>query len=192
MAVTTMELRNVMKHDGFQLFDFDYKIDDLQWKEDLEDVIINRFYFEEIGVESIDRFKFLFKAKMQRVMPYYNELYNTTLFDGDPLTTQRLEETLENLQDTTSKTDIDREDSNKISDYPQQQDPVNDIITEHQVSEGQTNHNRVDNIKQDQKRIIEGYHRMPYPELLSMHRNTIIRINERIINELKPLFIMVY
>jgi len=212
MAQVTMELRNVLKHEDFDLFDFDYKCDDLNWKQELEKRIIARFFFDEIGLESIDRFKHEFQYKMQSIMPYYNDLYNTTLFEGDPLTTQRLTEVMENIQDSTRSTDeentgtqsVDTTDENttKASDYPQTLNLENDVLSGQQQSEGNNNQtttndlkrdqNTLENIRQDQQKVIEGYNRMPYPELLRLHRSTILRINSMIMNELKPLFILVY
>jgi len=244
MAQVTMELRNVLKHEDFGLFDFEYKCDDLNWKQELEKRIIARFFFDEIGLESIDRFKHEFQYKMQSIMPYYNDLYNTTLFDGDPLTTQKLTEVLENIQDTTGSntedltsntneslvTDLDEtntgtqgtittdQNTTKASDYPQTLNLENDVLSGQQQSEGTNDQNvtndfsstrdqtdtregsRTDNttrstqenLRQDQQKIIEGFQGIPYPELLRMHRDSILRINSMIIKELKTLFILVY
>ena len=50
MAQTTIELRHLLQTtstDGkpFDLFDFEYQVDDLEWKAELERSIIDYFYF---------------------------------------------------------------------------------------------------------------------------------------------------
>ena len=50
MAQTTIELRHLLQTtsmDGkpFELFDFEYQVDDLQWKAELERAVIDYFYF---------------------------------------------------------------------------------------------------------------------------------------------------
>ena len=77
MAQTTIELRHLLQTtsmDGkpFELFDFDYQIDDLQWKAELERSIIDYFYFYEIGQETPERFKHVFKRRWLQMIGYYN------------------------------------------------------------------------------------------------------------------------
>ena len=211
MANVTMELRTVMEIKP-NLFNFDYPITDLSWKEKLEKKIIDHYFFHEICDESLDKWEHLFRTKMNAMMGYYDELYKTTLFENDPLTNQRLEETVENEntgnqqveeENTgTQKIETDMDEETKGSDYPQSQNVTNDILSGHQRTdrgEDQTRtddlkhkQTRTDDLKNKQQRIISGYFRMPYPELLQMHRDTILRIDSMIIAELKNLFIQVY
>ena len=109
MAVATVELRHLLQSD-FKLFDFDYEFDDHSFKKELEQAIIDHYYFSEIGQETPDRFKQRFKTRWQRIMPYYNKLYNTTLLSYNPLVNYTITEGLKQLssvtnnQDSTSKT----------------------------------------------------------------------------------------
>ena len=57
MSTITLELRKVLKIQGFKLFDFDYQFDDLAFKAKLEQYIIDYFYDYEITGESIEQFK---------------------------------------------------------------------------------------------------------------------------------------
>lgn len=60
MAAYTMELRQVLEITD--LFDFTYSFDETYiTKQTLQDLIIGKYYFYEIGSETIDRFKYNFK-----------------------------------------------------------------------------------------------------------------------------------
>ena len=104
MAVATVELRHLLQSD-FQLFDFEYEFDDTSFKQELEQAIIDHYYFSEIGQETPDRFKQRFKTRWQRIMPYYNKLYNTTLLSYNPLVNYTITEGLNQLSSTTNNQD---------------------------------------------------------------------------------------
>jgi hypothetical protein len=192
MARVTIELRKLLEMPNFNLFDFDYPCDDLNFKEYLEQLIIGRYYFDEIASETADKFKWEFKQKMLTIMPYYNQLYATTLYEGDPLVTQRLKETAEDVNTGTQSSTGEATGETKTSDYPQNVNPMTDILSGHQTTVGQTIQTRTDDLKRSQQRIIEGFTGIPYPELIKKHRETLLRIGSLILDELKPLFIMIY
>ncbi|NLZ87783.1 MAG: hypothetical protein GX912_12495 [Gammaproteobacteria bacterium] len=183
MAQTTIELRHVLELDDFELFDFEYPCQP-GWKENLEQAIIDYYYFDEIGQESIDRFKHRFKTRFTRIMGYYNELYKTTVLEGNPLTTTKVTEVFAGSNITAGQQD----QTAKNTDYPQTGNPLEDIPTSKQDMTG-TNEQTTDN---EYTKTTEGYNSIPFPELLKMHRETILRINTMIIEELKPCFILVY
>lgn len=60
---------------GIDIFDFDYPIYNAAHKTELEDKIINHYYFYEIGSETVGRFKHNLKSVMNEIMPKYNLLY---------------------------------------------------------------------------------------------------------------------
>ena len=67
-----------------QLFNFDYPIFDEAYKPELETKIINHFYTQEIGQETVGLFKQRLKTKMREIMPYYNQLYLSERLKFDP------------------------------------------------------------------------------------------------------------
>ena len=69
-----------------KLFDFDYPIFDTDYKPTLEKKIIRHFYTREIGDETVGLFKMHLSAKMNDIMPYYNQLYESQLLEFEPLT----------------------------------------------------------------------------------------------------------
>jgi hypothetical protein len=49
--------------------------------------IIDHYWNQEIGFETIDMFRMRMRIKMNEIMPYYNKLYETELIKFDPLST---------------------------------------------------------------------------------------------------------
>lgn len=76
MSKYTVQLRNYIETGG-KVFDFKYPIFDEVYREVLESNIINHYYFSEIGFETIAQFKHFLKTRMNIIMPYYNQLYET-------------------------------------------------------------------------------------------------------------------
>lgn len=136
LAQVTVELRDLIEKTDFELFDFEYTFDDTTFKKTIEEQVIYYYYFSEIGQETPDRFKHVFRTTWWRIIGYYNELYNMTLLDYNPLVNYSMTEALEQLatsdnsESSTSKTNVTGEskqdnkttsDGNtKSSDYPQQ------------------------------------------------------------------------
>lgn len=101
MAEATLELRHLLSSD-FKLFDFDYQFDDVTFKKQIEQAIIDQYYFNEIGQETPERFKHRFITRFKRIIPYYNQLYNTTLLSYNPLVNYTINEGLNQLSETNN------------------------------------------------------------------------------------------
>lgn len=76
MAKYTTQLRSIVES-GTLIFDFDYPLFDEGYKPVLERKIIDTFYFREIGFETVAQFKHFLKTRLNTIMPYYNQLYDT-------------------------------------------------------------------------------------------------------------------
>lgn len=154
MAQTTMELRHLLELTDpvtglpFNLFDFEYEFDDVLFAGQLEQAVIDYYYFAEIGQETPARFKHVFRRRWLQMIGYYNRIHNIDLIEYDPLITYKMTETFsgENsaeqvanakrdatlhrggstmvINDSTSVTaaDTTTTDNNttKTTDYPQQ------------------------------------------------------------------------
>lgn len=66
------------------IFDFDYPIFDADYKLILEKKILRHFYTREICEETVGLWKLRLCDKMNVIMPYYNQLYNSALLQFDP------------------------------------------------------------------------------------------------------------
>jgi hypothetical protein len=244
MAEATVELGRLLDKTNFKLFDFTYQFDDTNFKAQLEQQIIDYYYDYEIGFETPDMFKRKFKARWNRIIKYYNELYNTTLLTYNPLSNYKLEEVLDQLATTnnTQATDMSTSANNTQkntgtnvveghgsdettttntstdSDYPQQpiaggnyasgatsgnatanSDSTNDVTTTLDttvtITDSGTNRGTVTNEatqNTDYTKTIEGITGITYPELIEKHRDSLLRINDRIIEEMKACFILTY
>ena len=100
MAQVTVELRHLIEQTDFELFDFDYPVTDPNFKAKVEEDVREYFYSYEIGFETPDMFKQKFRSKFRRIMTYYNDLYNTTLLEYNPLINYKMSELMEQLTNT--------------------------------------------------------------------------------------------
>jgi len=92
MSKYTTELRDIEKS-GLKVFDFPYVFYDETKKPDFEKKFIAHFFFREIGMETVGRFKHYLKVKCDEVLPYYNMLLKTSLYEYDVKNNYNLTET---------------------------------------------------------------------------------------------------
>lgn len=115
------------------IFDFDYPIFDEAYKGVLEKKILRHYYTREIGQETFGLFQLFLSDKMNEIMPYYNQLYESELLKHqiEPLTNsgyyqtdnnrrmgQDVDETVGRITDTynTIDSDITNREYNKNED----------------------------------------------------------------------------
>lgn len=67
-----------------------YPIFSEEYRSTLNSKIKTHFWFNEIGHETIDIFIFQLKVKMNEIMPYYNQMYESELTKRDPFLTVRI------------------------------------------------------------------------------------------------------
>ncbi len=68
-----------------KIFDFDFPIWDKSYRQVLCTKILKHYYTREIGMETVGLWKLKLETKMNEIMPYYNELYESTTFKYNPL-----------------------------------------------------------------------------------------------------------
>lgn len=56
------------------IFDFDYPIHNEQYRKTFEEHFIDNFYYDEIGLETVAKFKRRLKSKLNLIMPYWNKV----------------------------------------------------------------------------------------------------------------------
>lgn len=88
-AVFTIQLGELVDN-GFDLGLASYPIFDEEYRVGLNDKIIDHYWFREIGVETPALFRRFLNRKMNEIMPYYNQLYNSALLEFDPLSNYKL------------------------------------------------------------------------------------------------------
>ena len=84
----------------------DYPIFDETHREVLNNKIIRHYFMREIGLETLELFRYFMRMKMWEIMPYYNQLYKSELLEFDPLSTKdmKTDETW-NVDNTRDQTD---------------------------------------------------------------------------------------
>lgn len=78
------DVDEVIRKSRTKIFDFSYPIFDESYKPILETKILLHYYTREISEETVGLWKLRLKAKMNEIMPYFNQLYESELIKFDP------------------------------------------------------------------------------------------------------------
>ena len=68
-----------------KIFDFDFPIFKSDYKNVLATKILKHYYTREIGYETYGLWKFKLNVRLNEIMPYFNQLYESTLLEFNPL-----------------------------------------------------------------------------------------------------------
>lgn len=228
-----------------KIFNFDFPMWLEEYRPTLEKKILMHYFNKEIGFETVGLWKFYLEERLNLIMPYYNELYKTTVKEYDWLTDTNAHETYignkklqENakfdangkVQDTggetfsgtgSSTTDGTQSQNTKTleSDLPQANYANLDYGTK--LTEGEqsgTSHeestikndsttdrsNTTDTTQQSTNDLqsntddiytrdrVGAFGNRSLTELLMQYRDSLINIDNMIIDELKDLFMLIY
>ena len=210
MSKYTLELRRI--HQTHKIFDFDYDFytNDETIKYNFEDKFINEYYFNEIGFETVGRFKQRLRTKLNKIMPYYSQLYQTELRskDIDFMLNKDLEEVYERVLEgsNTSKNDVTVDNSSTSNVLESNIDNGNASLElekgsltnvgKSTLSDNTKSSNSVnDTTSQTEKTKLTSKGNIGVTssaELLEKWRKVIINIDDLIINECSDLFMQVY
>ena len=103
MSKYTTELRYLIEN-NFDIGLKTYPIFDENYRELLNQKIINHYYFREIGMETAELFKRYLNTTMNEIMPYYNQLYKSELLEFNPFY-------------NVDKTIVSDKNNNSVSDF---------------------------------------------------------------------------
>lgn len=67
-----------------KVFNFDFPIFDENYRQVLCRKILKHYYTREIAHETVGRWKLALNAKLNEIMPYYNQLYKSELLEFNP------------------------------------------------------------------------------------------------------------
>lgn len=132
-SVGFADVGKVITDSRAKIFDFEYPIFDENYRAALESKILLHYYTQEIGMETVGLWKLRLQAKMNEIMPYYNQLYKSELLTFNPLVdvdlkTQRSgssnNESSGKSESVTTNNDVSKVDKNStaynmFSDTPQ-------------------------------------------------------------------------
>jgi hypothetical protein len=199
MSHYTVQLRTLLDA-GFELFDFDYPIFDPAYKSVLEQKIKDWYYFREIGLETPAQFKHFLKAKLNMIMPYYNEFYasNEVFKTYDPYKNKNVttSDTRTSTSEGTGTNTSSGTNSSKetFSDTPQAKLQGLDYATNYTETSGDSGGTSQSSNKVTSTdtyiSTIAGHDGMKYPtDILMGLRNTFLNIDQMILEELSVLFL---
>ncbi len=170
-----------------------YPIFDETYREKLNKKIIDHFRFREIGAETPALFIFYLNRLMDEIMPYYNQLYKSTLLEIDPLNPMGYSEVMEHT--TIGEGETTGSDVGITSDTPQQMITGGDLdsgvyasAASQATSKNVQKATTTDNYK---KSIFGKNGNKSQSELLEDFRKTFLNIDRMIINEIDICFLQI-
>lgn len=111
-----------------KIFDFPYPIFSDSYKPTLENKILMHYYTREISEETYSLWKLRLRSKLNEIMPYYNQLYNSELIKFNP------------LWDTDLDTDRDIKQDNVHEDETVTDNNTDRTQTDHFTNDGKDVH----------------------------------------------------
>lgn len=210
MSSYTLELRHI--HQTFKVFNFDYDFytDSNIIKSKFEEKFIDEYFFHEIGQETVARFQHRLRTRLNKIMPYYKQLYETEIAAKDInfLLNKDLTETFERVVtgESSSINDLTVSDqgetNNKESNIENgnaslelengsltnvSKTSLNNNTNSNNTSRDNTNQNEITTLKSQGNIGITSS-----AELLDKWRSVIINIDQMIIDACDDLFMQVY
>ena len=210
MSKYTLELRRI--HETYKVFNFDYDfyVNSEAIKTKFEEKFIDEYYFNEIGFETVARFQHRLKTKLNKIMPYYKQLYETEIRskDIDFMLNKDLVEEYERIVtgennsisdltvlDNTQNDNLESNIENGNASLDLEKGSLTNVSKSNLVNNTSSNNTLTDTTNQNEKTKLTSKGNIGVTssaELLEKWRKVIINIDELIINECYDLFMRVY
>lgn len=210
MSSYTLELRHIHQTHKVFNFDYDFYTDSNIIKSKFEEKFIDEYYFHEIGQETVARFQHRLRTRLNKIMPYYKQLYDTEIAAKDInfLLNKDLTETFERVVtgESSSINDLTVSDqgetNNKESNIENgnaslelengsltnvSKTSLSNNTNSNNTSRDNTNQNEITTLKSQGNIGITSS-----AELLEKWRSVIINIDQMIIDACDDLFMQVY
>lgn len=207
MPVFTERLGDLIE-DGFEVGLTDYPIFDDDYRTKLNTKILDHYTNCEIGFETPGQFRFALNRKMREIMPYYNQLYESTKIEFDPLSTMDYTDDTTSTNEVNSSQNSNSTNSNATasraravnSELPQVHlSPDEDYATSAADSNSETNTSGegvtattgTDSGSGSVAHVTKG-RQGPAASLLMNYRNSLLNIDMLVIAELESLFMGIW
>ena len=191
-----------------KIFNFDFPIYDESYRLTFENKLIRHFYFHEINITSIGRWKFMLREKLNLIMPVYNKMYEAVAIKYDPLIDTQMHETYTRNNNLTSDsstngnvTQKDTSNNSQVySDLPQTTLHGGDYATNSTQNEGTANStqnasqtaNATSSNKETYEHDNTGFSSRSQQALLMEYYESLRNVDEMVFNELRELFMLIY
>lgn len=207
---------DIIKHSWDKIFTTKCKFFDENYRESLCCKILKHYYLREIGCETVGIWLLWMNAKLELIMPYYNQLYSSAKLEFNPfydvdLTRQHKRDYEGNTstedngkRDTTGNSNgtnyrlfsdtpqgslIGVENETYLTDATKQTDKNSSTVKETTETKGKTGTNSTENFKE----IIKGKQGTEnYSSLLKKYRETFLNIDMQVIEEFSDLFMLLW
>lgn len=183
-----------------------YPLFDEGYRKILNGKIIDEYYNQEIGTETVENFVLILRKKMDQIMPYYNQLYASEMLSFDPLSTMdirsvgtsTMEGTESNEAENTTESETYAKSRAVNSNFPQTTLAGNaDYATSAADSSSSSDVNSTSNQTSDSTSNTEstsdshvtGYQAVP-ASLLMAFRETFLNIDTLILADLMDCFML--
>ena len=205
MAKYTITIKSLIDNN----FDFQmnsYPIFDEDYRDTLNNNILNHYYENEIGFETASLFRFYLNQTLNEIMPKYNVLYNAQkkiIDENLILNNVSITESLtgSNTTETSSESSSSSNNKNLFQDTPQGNIPSQDIDDENVYATNLTlNNNSISDSNSSSgsgtneyiKTIIGNNGGKYNIDILKDIQNNFMNIDLMIINELNDLFMQIF
>ena len=193
MGKYTLTIQEILSN-NVNLFDFDYSFYNENHKKGFEKKFVDRFLFDEIGAETVARFKHNLRTTLNEIMPYYTHLYETTIYEYNPTLNYDLQEVI--IRDVSNE----QEEEGTITDTNKNYDTPINFNGNYKNSPSNINDNENTNNISRRGLVSEVHKRntkgnigvMTTQDLIMKERDIIINIDKLILDELNILFMGVY
>ena len=210
MSSYTLELRHIHQTHKVFNFDYDFYTDSNIIKSKFEQKFIDEYYFHEIGQETVARFQHRLRTKLNKIMPYYKQLYDTEIAAKDInfLLNKDLTETFERVVtgESSSINDLTVSDqgetNNKESNIENgnaslelENGSLTNVSKTSLSNNTNSNNTSRDNTNQSEITTLKSQGNIGITssaELLEKWRSVIINIDQMIIDACDDLFMQVY
>lgn len=206
----TMTLGELIEN-NVNIFDFDYPFYNEERRKQFEQHFIEHFYFDEIGQETVARFKHRLKIKLNLIMPYWNKIFladelEQRILDNYDVTETYEKEVIDNTTQTSNGTVTSTNENtskNLESDTPVTKtdldniDYFSNITKDIGSSTNDTTSNNTNNVQNTNKenwtRKIQGnYGVQTDANAIVQYWESLRMIEQEIFNQLNVLFMEVY
>lgn len=150
MERTTLTLGEIIEND-VNIFDFDYPFYSEEYRPTFERHFIEHFYFDEIGQETVARFKQRLKIKLNLIMPYWNKIFLADELEQRILDNYDVTETYKREVANNSSSTNESTNKNLQSDTPvtrtdlEQLDYFSNIVKDIGNNTSNVNNNSIEN-----------------------------------------------
>ena len=208
MGKYTIELDTLLRDTNFILFNFDYDFytDNIEIKKKFEQKFIDRYRFNEIGFETVARFKHYLKTSLNEIAPYYKQLYESELRCNDidfMLNKDYTETFIKNIDSLSKSAETQNSNYNDLTNESNISDGVSDVeLTKGNLTSVTSNENTstsngtgTSENTQNENYTLKGQGNIGITssaELLQKWREVMINIDQMILNDLSDLFMLIY